>query len=164
MPSTIGKGLFGTEQLSVPVKLTAEEEIVQKQRQCKSLLDINGGELSDPFTELEGNWIGEEEGMEKWPPIFQIQIAEFILTADQGCDLGKRLLSFYKEGKAFSYFDSQWLKEVFFHPISDSHELCFLKSESTPLQKIGNVPLKIWVCVKKLNGTVERAYCTCFAG
>ena len=50
------------------------------------------------------------------------------------------------------------------HPISDSHELCFLKSESTPLQKIGNVPLKIWVCVKKLNGTVERAYCRCFAG
>ena len=115
MPSTIGKGLFGTEQLSVPVKLTMEQEIVQKQRQCKSLLGINGGELSDPFTELEGNWSGEEEGMEKWPPIFQI------LTADQGCDLGKRLLSFYKEGKAFSYFDSQWLKEVFLHPISDSH-------------------------------------------
>ena len=74
----------------MPVKLTAEEEIVQKQRQCKSLIGINGGELSDPFTELEGNWIGEEGGMEKWPPIFQIQIAECILTADQGCDLGKK--------------------------------------------------------------------------
>ena len=105
----------------MPVKLTAEEEIVQKQRQCKSLIGINGGELSNPFTELEGNWIGEEEGMEKWPPIFQIQITEFILTADQGCDLGKRLLSFYREGKAFCYFDSQWLKEVFFHTISDGH-------------------------------------------
>ena len=106
----------------MPVKLTAEEEIVQKQRQCKSLIGINDGELSDPFTELDsGNWIGEEEGMEKWPPIFQIQIAEFILTADQGCDLGKRLLSSYREGKAFSYFDSQWLREVFFHTISDSH-------------------------------------------
>ena len=78
----MGAPVFGTEQLSVPVKLTAEEEIVQKQRQCKSLIGINGGELSDPFTELEGNWIGEEEGMEKWPPIFQIQIAEFILTKD----------------------------------------------------------------------------------
>ena len=107
----------------MPVKLTAEEEIVQKQRQCKSLIGINGGELSDPFTELEGNWIGEEEGMEKWPPIFQIQIAEFILTADQGCDLGKRLLSFCKEGKAFSYFDSQWLKQVFLLMRSDGHVL-----------------------------------------
>ena len=40
-------------------------------------------------------------------------MAEFILTADQGSDLGKRLLSDHKEGKAFSFFDSQWLKEVF---------------------------------------------------
>ncbi|XP_015774066.1 PREDICTED: uncharacterized protein LOC107352250 [Acropora digitifera] len=69
-----------------------------------------------------------------------MQIGEFILTAKQWSDLGKRLLR-------FSYFDSQWLKEVFYHPISDTHELCFLKS-----------------CVKKINGTVEAAYCTCFAG
>ena len=92
-----------------------------------------------------------------------MQIAEFILTAEQGSDLGKRLLSDYKEGKAFSYFDSQWLKEVFYHPISDNHELCFLKSQSTSSQRIGNVKHKIWVCVKKINGTVEAAYCTCFA-
>jgi len=71
-----------------------EEEIVRKQRQYKSLLDINGEELSGPFTELEDNWIGEEKGIEKWPTIFPIQIAEFILTADQECDLGKRLLSY----------------------------------------------------------------------
>ena len=94
----------------------------------------------------------------------QMQIAEFILTAEQGSDLGKRRRSDYKEGKAFSYLDSQWLKEVFYHPISDTHELCLLKSQSTPSQRIGNVPHKIWVCVKKINGTVEAAYCTCFAG
>ena len=115
-------------------------------------------------TELKDNWIGEEKGVEKWPPILQIQIAEFILTAEQGSDLCKHLLSDYKEGKAFSYFDSQWLKEVFYHPISDTHELCFLTSQSTPSQRIGNVPHKVWVSVKKINGTVEAAYCTCFAG
>ena len=135
-----------------------------EKKQYQSLLNVNGEQLPDPFTELEGNWIGEEKGVEKWPPILQIQIAEFILTAEQGSDLGKRLLSDYKEGKAFSYFDSQWLKDVFYHPISDSHELCFLKSQSTPSQRIGNVPHKIWVCVKKITGTVEAAYCTCFAG
>ena len=91
LPSIIGKGLFDAEQLSVRVKLTVE--IVRKQQQYKSLLDINGEELSGPFTELEDNWIGEEKGMEKRPPIFQIQI-EFILTADQECDLGKLLFSY----------------------------------------------------------------------
>ena len=146
---------FGTKQLSVPVKLTTEEEIIQKKKQYQSLLNVNGEQLPDPFTELKDNWISEETGVEKWPPILQMQIAEFILTAEQGSDLGKRLLSDYKEGKAFSYFDSQWLKEVFYHPISDTHELCFLKSQSTLLQRIGNVPHKIWVCLKKINGTVD---------
>ena len=155
---------FGAEQLSVPVKLTAEEEIIQKKKQYQSLLNVNGEQLPDPFTELKDNWISEETGVEKWPPILQMQIAEFILTAEQGSDLGKRRRSDYKEGKAFSYLDSQWLKEVFYHPISDTHELCLLKSQSTPSQRIGNVPHKIWVCVKKINGTVEAAYCTCFAG
>ena len=87
------KGLIGGEQLSVPVKRTVEEEIVRKQRQYKSLLDINGEELSGPFTELEDNWIGKEKELKKWPPIFQIQIAEFILKADQESDFGKRLFS-----------------------------------------------------------------------
>ena len=102
----------------MPVKLTAEEEIIQKKKQYQSLLNVNGEQLPDPFTELKDNWICEETGVEKWPPILQMQISEFILTAEQGSDLGKRLLSDYKEGKAFSYFDSQWLKEVFYHPIS----------------------------------------------
>jgi len=92
---------FGAGQLSVPVKLTPEEEIIQKKKQYQSLLNVNGEQLPDPFTELKDNWIGEE-----------------ILTAEQGSDLGKRLLSDYKEGKAFSHFDpSQWLKEVFYAPI-----------------------------------------------
>ena len=69
-----------------------------------------------------------------------------------------------KKEKAYSYFDSKWLGEVFYHEISPAHELCFLKSESIPSQKIKRIPHKIWVCVNKTNGTVESAYCTCFAG
>ena len=111
----------------MPVKLTAEEEIIQRKKKYQSLLNVNGEQLPDPFTELKDNWISEEKRVEKWPPILQMQIVEFILTAEQGSDLGKRLLSDYKEGKAFSYFDSQWLKEVFYHPISDTHELLLLE-------------------------------------
>ena len=46
---------FGAEQLSVPVKLTAEEEIIQKKKQYQSLLNVNGEQLPDPFTELKDN-------------------------------------------------------------------------------------------------------------
>ena len=71
-----------------------------EKKAIQSLLNVNGEQLPDPFTELEDNWIGEEKGVEKWPPILQIQIAEFILTAEQGSDLGKRLLSDYRRGKS----------------------------------------------------------------
>jgi len=54
---------FGAEQLSL--KLTSEEEIIQKKKQYQSRLNVNGEQLPDPFTELEDNWIGEEKGVEK---------------------------------------------------------------------------------------------------
>ena len=65
-------------QLSVPVKVTAGEEIEKKQYQ--SLLNVNGEQLPDPFTdqyiyELKENWIGEEKGVEKWPPILDLTAA-----------------------------------------------------------------------------------------
>ena len=54
--------VFGAEQLSVPVKQTAEGEIMQKKRNTKV------------FLTLPDNWIGEDKGVEKSPPILQIQI------------------------------------------------------------------------------------------
>ena len=41
---------FGAEQL---LKLTSEEEIIQKKKQYQRLLNVNGEQLPDPFTELE---------------------------------------------------------------------------------------------------------------
>ena len=90
--------------------------------------------------------------MSSWPPISQVHIAAFLLTAEQSnVDLGKRLLNDYKEGKAYSYFDSKWLKEVHYHQITSSSKYCFIKSESTPSQSINNVPHRIWICVEILR-------------
>ena len=44
-----------------------------EKKQYQSLLNVNGEQLTDPFTELKDNWIGEEKGVEKWPPI-QLQL------------------------------------------------------------------------------------------
>lgn len=151
---------YGAEQCSAPLKATAKQEELDMTEQYRSLLHC----LPDPFDIDEKYWDGEERGITKWPPIYQLQIAEFILSGKDGMTLGKRLLSDYKEGKAYSYFDAKWLKEIFYHDISPTHDLCFLKSTSTPSQKIGNVPHRIWVCVGKKTGSIESAYCTCLAG
>ena len=41
---------FGAEQL---LKLTSEEEIIQKKKQYQSLLTVNGEQFPELFTELE---------------------------------------------------------------------------------------------------------------
>ena len=137
--------------LSAPTTLIEEKQKVLKAQQYLKLLNCR--DLK------EGNWIGEKNGVQTWPPIFRPQIEEFVLSANNGTTLGKRLLSDYKEGKAYSYFDSRWLKEVLYHNISESHELCFLKSETLRSNKLNNINHKVWICVE----TVETAYCTCFA-
>lgn len=155
---------YGAHELGVLVKPNAAEERSTKKVQYDALLKVKTVQLPDPFS-LSSGWLSENVGMRKWPPIFQLHIAEFLLTSEQlQTGLKKRLLSDYKEGKAYSYFDSKWLKNVFCHEINSSSEFCFLKSESTPSQNINNVPHKIWVCAEKTTGTVVSAYCTCFAG
>lgn len=155
---------YGAEQCSFPLKVTTKQEEIAKAKQYKNLLHIRGEQLPDPLRDLaENTWTNEVSGKKMWPPIFSVQIAQFLLTTNQK-DLGKRLLSDYKEGKAYSYFDSKWLKEVFYHRVSSTSDVCFLKSEYTPSQHIKNIPHKIWVCANKKNGTIESAYCTCFAG
>lgn len=69
-------------------------------------------------------------------------------------------------GKAFSYFASQesWIREVFYHPISDASTACLLRTACTPSQRVGHISHKLWVCFHKQSGTVLRAYCTCMAG
>ena len=152
-------------QLSVPLKPSAAEEHKVKQEQYSALLNIGGKTIPDPLTELTAKWIGEKDGICNWPPIFHLQIAEFLLTVEQSSTgLNKRLLSDYKDGKAYSYFDSKWLKEVFYHEINPTSFHCILKSKSTPSQKVNNIPHDIWLCVEKKTGTVASAYCSCFAG
>eukprot|EP00794_Sanderia_malayensis_P012122 gene12122-13374_t len=161
---------YGADQMNVPVKITADEDRKRKRESYEALLVVNDCRLPDPLALSSENsllgtpWLDEKAGMCKWPPVFQIQIAEFLLTADQSIGLGKRLLSDYKEGKAYSYFDSGWLKEIYYNEISPNSNYCFLKSESTPSQGINNIPHKIWVAIEKKSGTVKSAYCTCFAG
>ena len=49
-----------------------ENTVIQKKKKYQSRLNVNGEQLPDPFTELKDNWIGEEKGVEKWPPLLQL--------------------------------------------------------------------------------------------
>ena len=74
------------------------------------------------------------------------------------------MLSDYKEGKAFSYFDAEWLKQVEYHPIDNQSPFCVLRAECTPSERIKDPPHDVWVIVHKGTGSVKSAHCGCYAG
>ena len=154
---------YGAHVMKAPILPSAAETLLTKAQQYKSLLLYENDYLPDPLCDLNG-WYNEENGMELWPPTMQFDIAEYLLERQENKDLGKRLMSDYKEGKAFSYFDCNYLKTILYHPITIESKVCFLKSESTPSQNIGHPPHKIWILLNKENGKVQQAYFTCFAG
>ena len=72
--------------------------------------------------------------------------------------------SFPQEGKAYSNFNSKWLKEIFYHGVDKHSAWHYLKAECTPSDAIHNPNHKVWVMVTKHTGQVKKAHCTCFAG
>ena len=61
--------------------------------------------LPDPLTELDDDWMSETDGMRMWPPTMYWDICNFLGFSATG-DLTKRLMSDYKDGKAYSYYAS----------------------------------------------------------
>jgi hypothetical protein len=57
-----------------------------------------------------------------------------------------------------------WVRELFYHNISEQSKYCFLQAQCTPSMNINSEPHKVWVCIEKTTGRVQSAYCTCFAG
>ena len=107
--------------------------------------------------------------MEKWPSVYLSDIAIY-LNNETPKDIFNRLLNEYKEGKAFRYFDSEWVKEVNFHDIRSNSDKCILKAKCTPSMSINNKYYDVWIVVRKDDedghggGEILSAYCTCTAG
>ncbi len=74
----------------------------------------------------------------------------------------QRMLRDYKEGKAYSYFDAEWLRQIEYHPISENSKYCVLRAECVPSGRIRDPPHDVWVIVDKKYGNVKSANCGCF--
>ncbi|XP_019625005.1 PREDICTED: uncharacterized protein LOC109470485 [Branchiostoma belcheri] len=101
--------------------------------------------------------------MQHWPPTMYGDMAEY-LVANGEVQLQKRLMGDYKDGKAFSYFDSGFINEVLYHPINENSNVCFVKSTSGRSQRKNDEAHRVWVALQKSTGKIRTAYCSCFAG
>ncbi|XP_078655658.1 uncharacterized protein LOC144902231 [Branchiostoma floridae x Branchiostoma belcheri] len=171
--------VYSAVQHRTPVKPDEIAEDRARSVQYAELLKVDGKKLPDPLSDLTEGWLKEKDAVKQWPPVGLTDIAKWLLCeapcvseprrSGSGADrkattLHDRLLSDYKEGKAFSYFESKWINEVHYHPISADSDACFLKATCTPSQSIRNIPHAGWVAVEKKSGRILSAYCSCFAG
>jgi SAP domain len=113
---------YGASYFNIAKKPTAKENDRERCNRYRALLSVDcGSMLPDPMSDLVTGWIDEMSGMSMWPPTMYGDLAEYLVDTSER-SLRTRLLTDYKEGKAFSYFDSKWLKEVYYHPVSEASE------------------------------------------
>ena len=157
--------VFAASEMGIPVQPTAEERIAATANEKARLLDLgNGSSLPDPSTLKD--WLRESDAITSWPPISLSDITMFLMEDHPGKDLAlhERVLNEYKEGKAYRLYQSGWLKEIYWHPLSTASEFCFLKTNCTHTMKIGDTPHTAWIAADKKCGKIVSAYCTCVAG
>ena len=138
--------VFAASKMGIPVQPTAEERIATTANEKARLLDLeNGSSLPNPSTMKD--WLRESDAITSWPRIFLSDITVFPMEDHPGkdVDLHERVLNEYKEGKAYRLYESGWLKEIYWHPISTASEFCFLKANSTHTMKIGDTPHTAWI-------------------
>ena len=124
--------------------------------------------IPDPF-KVKNGWIDEEgDGMKLWPPISIADIIDYFREQRVHSD---KLLSEYKAGKAYDYFKTEWLKEIFYNCMDDYassyqgvDKYCLLKAKCTPSQRINDPYHYVWVVVEKDCGKVAVGYCNSAAG
>ncbi|KAH3817459.1 hypothetical protein DPMN_118996 [Dreissena polymorpha] len=152
----------------LPVDDKAEQiELRLLQEYKKKLILSDGDVIPDPFT-LTTGWKGEKSGISMWPSIYITDISAY-LNYSTPQDVINRLLNEYKEGKAYRYFESKWVQEVFVHDIRPNSDKCVLKCKVTPSQSLNNKAYDAWAVVKKdgangPGGEIISAYCSCTAG
>ena len=123
--------------------------------------------MPDPLTLPKKEWSGEESGgLQKWPPVYYHDISDYLEGINTPADFLHRLNCDYKEGKSYRYFACDFVKEIYYHPVSTESKICFLKCLVTPSQRTSSKPYTVWASIEKFNpgGKITSAYCTCTAG
>ncbi len=108
-------------ELKLPKVQTAEEYKQTVIKDYASLLDTPEGRVPDPRS-LDQGWESERDSTEKWPPTMIQDIGVYLARLEpfrkEGVSFSDRMLSDYKDQKAYSYFSSRWLLEMKYHNIA----------------------------------------------
>ncbi|XP_057303348.1 uncharacterized protein LOC130640806 [Hydractinia symbiolongicarpus] len=152
--------------------IDVDPELEQRERdvleEYRSKLTLKDTVFDDPLV-LKDGWIGEhsKSGINSWPSLNYLDIANYIGLKQP--DFLRSMQSDYKQGKSFTYFACQFVREIFINTISEDSKYCMLKCRVVPLQRVNNKPYFVWAIIVKdtpsrPGGQIISAYCSCTAG
>ena len=153
---------FSANSLNLPIKATDAEYLSSLHDQYQSLLFHDYKKQPDPL-KISGGWKEEKCGIHLWPPVCITDIVTFLIDHGNSENI-KKFLNEYKVGKAYEYLESNFVKEIFYHPISAASELCYLRAKCTPSQRLRDADHTLWIMVRKVSGDIVSAFCSCTAG
>ena len=158
---------FVAYEENAPVDLEQEKLEKRNLEEYKKKLVISGTVLPDPLG-LRKGWVGEKDGIQKWPSLYVTDISKYFNNVIDSVDLIHRLECEYKEGKAYRYFTDEFIKEISIHSISTMSDYCILKTKYTPSQRMSARAYDVWAILRKdeddsPEGEVMSA-CSCTAG
>ena len=148
--------------------MEAKERTVLEEYTAK--LVVKDTVIPDPMSIKEG-WLKEKDnsgdGILHWPSVDYLDIANYIGLTQP--DFIKRLQSDNKQGKCYRYFACDFVREVFYHPISCTSEFCIMKCKVVPSHRVNSKPYDVWAVITKDStevpgGEINSAYCSCTAG
>ena len=160
---------FSVNAMKKPETEVYAHDIQQSFCDYQDILKLsNNITIPDPLKVNDG-WIGEEnEGMKHWPPVSIVDIMDHL--REQNID-SEKMLSEYKAGKAYDYFKSEWLKQIFYNSLNSFvagcpgiDRYCVLKAKCTPSQRIHDTYHDVWITLERETGKVVCAFCNCAAG
>jgi hypothetical protein len=147
----LAKKVFGACKLQIPKAATELEDEIKKNEEKKEKLCLEDGiiKLPQPCC-LKAGWVA---GSSHFPDTFEEDVEKYLKDKAP-----KALL------KGASLEESKHVKDVAFHTISPNLKYCFVRGNVIPQEKTNNNPYKAWVCLKKSDGSVVTAECSCIAG
>ena len=143
-----------------PVKSAVEIE-KEIRTEYDSKLKVDDIIIPDPYTLTEG-WVDEKYGMKFWPMVLYPDIFNYLMFFPS--ELGSKDLNDYKNSKAYSYYKSGWLGQLWYHCIDGSGKFCVLKTDCTKSQSIRDTNHKLWIVIEKKSAHIRSCHCTCMAG
>ena len=143
---------FSAAEMGLPIVMSSEDQAkLLKEDYVKRLKDMD---LPDP-NEIKDE--GKKDDISLWPTITLGNIFEYILSVR---DFNVEYVGKYKDQKAYSYFDSNFVGEILVNNPRDKVVIIFCKVRAS--MSIHDEK-ELWVAAQP-DGKILTAWCSCMAG